>query len=446
MAGQGGSTELPDSLQKFFKVTLGMEWPEGNEGNLRELSAAWADLAAALERAALDARRSGDALDDVLRGDTGAANAKLIGEEYAASLTELANGADEFRKATKNAAADIQKGKIMLIVMAAMTLAAVIELLASLFGAIFIPATIGAAKVTMWALLRQMVKQMIEAVARLGLNKASAQTLLRGISKALAEATKRAALYGAGGAGLMAGLDGLIQVGQNDAGGREGYDLDSIGHSAIGGAIGGAGAGLARAAAGGVRSWSNSAMRNLNRARPSDVPPLQLARHVRAFGILGYAGAQIMTAPASGAVINAVFGEDSNPFFGAIGALGGMRSRPGGDFGIAASTFPALSPASLLDHMKKEGLGPSATPPPWMASGGPGDGVTTPTTSDGPGPPTGPRPTDDGTTTRRDDGDSSPSTRSPEQRVGDRPPLVIPSAPTVGTPSPRCRSPRPRGP
>lgn len=222
MAGQGGSTELPDSLQKFFKVTLGMEWPEGNEGNLRELSAAWADLAAALERAALDARRSGDALDDVLRGDTGAANAKLIGEEYAASLTELANGADEFRKATKNAAADIQKGKIMLIVMAAMTLAAVIELLASLFGAIFIPATIGAAKVTMWALLRQMVKQMIEAVARLGLNKASAQTLLRGISKALAEATKRAALYGAGGAGLMAGLDGLIQVGQNDAGGREG--------------------------------------------------------------------------------------------------------------------------------------------------------------------------------------------------------------------------------
>lgn len=361
MAGQGGSTELPDSLQKFFKVTLGMEWPEGNEGNLRELSAAWADLAAALERAALDARRSGDALDDVLRGDTGAANVKLIGEEYAASLTELANGADEFRKATKNAAADIQKGKIMLIVMAAMTLAAVIELLASLFGAIFIPATIGAAKVTMWALLRQMVKQMIEAVARLGLNKASAQTLLRGISKALAEATKRAALYGAGGAGLMAGLDGLIQVGQNDAGGREGYDLDSIGHSAIGGAIGGAGAGLARAAAGGVRSWSNSAMRNLNRARPSDVPPLQLARHVRAFGILGYAGAQIMTAPASGAVINAVFGEDSNPFFGAIGALGGMRSRPGGDFGIAASTFPALSPASLLDHMKKEGLGPSAT-------------------------------------------------------------------------------------
>lgn len=246
MAGQGGSTELPDSLQKFFKVTLGMEWPEGNEGNLRELSAAWADLAAALERAALDARRSGDALDDVLRGDTGAANAKLIGEEYAASLTELANGADEFRKATKNAAADIQKGKIMLVVMAAMTLAAVIELLASLFGAIFIPATIGAAKVTMWALLRQMVKQMIEAIARLGLNKASAQTLLRGISKALAEATKRAALYGAGGAGLMAGLDGLIQVGQNDAGGREGYDLDSIGHSAIGGAIGGAGAGLAR--------------------------------------------------------------------------------------------------------------------------------------------------------------------------------------------------------
>ncbi|OLL97199.1 putative glycine-rich signal peptide protein [Pseudonocardia sp. Ae406_Ps2] len=434
MAGQGGSTELPDSLQKFFKVTLGMEWPEGNEGNLRELSAAWADLAAALERAALDARRSGDALDDVLRGDTGAANAKLIGEDYAASLTELANGADEFRKATKNAAADIQKGKIMLVVMAAMTLAAVIELLVSLFGAIFVPAVLAAARVTLWALLRQMVKQMIQAVARLGLNKASAQTLLRGISKALAEATKRAALYGAGGAGLMAGLDGLIQVGQNSAGGREGYDLDSIGHSAIGGAIGGAGAGLARAAAGGVRSWSNSAMRNLNRARRPETPPLQLARHVRAFGILGYAGAQIMTAPASGAVINAVFGEDSNPFFGAIGALGGMRSRPGGDFGIAASKFPALSPTSLLDHMKKEGLGPSATPPPWMASGGPGAGVTTPTTFDGGGPPTGPQLADDGTTTRGDDGDSSPSTRSPEQGVGDRPPLVIPSAPTVGTP------------
>ncbi|NWJ74068.1 hypothetical protein HX744_26690 [Pseudonocardia sp. ICBG1122] len=415
MAGRGGATELPDSLQTFFKVVLGMEWPEGNEANLRELSAAWADLAAALERAALDARRSGDALDDVLRGDTGSANAKLIGEDYSADLAEMARGADEFRKATKNAAADIEKGKIMLVVMAAMTLAAVIELLVSLFGAIFVPAVLAAARVGLWALLRQMVQQMVQAVARLGLNKATAQTLLRGVSKALTEATKKAAIYGAAGVGLMAGLDGLIQVGQNGAGDREGYDLDSIGHSAIGGAIGGAGAGLTRAAAGGVRSWSDDAVRRLDLARPVGDPHRGVARHVRVLGVLGYAGAQILTAPASGAVINAVFGENSNPFFGAVGALGGMGGRPTGP----------LQP--VLDRME---TGPSKIQLPWVVSGGPGDDLGAPTTSDGAGPTTG-------TPSSVDDGDSSaPSQSSGQGGPESRPPLVIPTSPTVASSTP----------
>ena len=45
MSGADEVTHLPDSLQKFFKVTLGMEWPEGSEGGLKAMSGAWKDFA-----------------------------------------------------------------------------------------------------------------------------------------------------------------------------------------------------------------------------------------------------------------------------------------------------------------------------------------------------------------------------------------------------------------
>ncbi|MGW4131902.1 hypothetical protein, partial [Amycolatopsis japonica] len=35
------STHLPPELQHFFKVVLGMEWPEGSEGGLRAIGEAW---------------------------------------------------------------------------------------------------------------------------------------------------------------------------------------------------------------------------------------------------------------------------------------------------------------------------------------------------------------------------------------------------------------------
>ncbi|MFD2419618.1 hypothetical protein ACFSXZ_25140, partial [Amycolatopsis pigmentata] len=47
--GEGETTHLPAHLQKFFKVTLGMEWPEASEGGLRAIGGAWAGFAQALK-------------------------------------------------------------------------------------------------------------------------------------------------------------------------------------------------------------------------------------------------------------------------------------------------------------------------------------------------------------------------------------------------------------
>ncbi|MGW4134546.1 hypothetical protein, partial [Amycolatopsis japonica] len=41
LLGVGETTCLPPELQHFFKVVLGMEWPEGSEGGLRAIGEAW---------------------------------------------------------------------------------------------------------------------------------------------------------------------------------------------------------------------------------------------------------------------------------------------------------------------------------------------------------------------------------------------------------------------
>ncbi|MFE5571162.1 hypothetical protein ACFQ68_39620, partial [Amycolatopsis japonica] len=41
MLGADETTHLPPELQHFFKIVLGMEWPEGSEGGLRAIGHAW---------------------------------------------------------------------------------------------------------------------------------------------------------------------------------------------------------------------------------------------------------------------------------------------------------------------------------------------------------------------------------------------------------------------
>src|SRR4051794_12193558 len=115
--------ELPDSLQTFFKVVLGFEWPEGSVERMRELADVWIDQAAVpLERAADAAGAAASGLEDALDGDTAEVLVPFIRQQLQGYLAEAADNARQVSKSVKNAAADIEKQEIQFIVFATITL------------------------------------------------------------------------------------------------------------------------------------------------------------------------------------------------------------------------------------------------------------------------------------------------------------------------------------
>ncbi|GAA3366788.1 hypothetical protein [Saccharopolyspora gregorii] len=62
------TTELPPKLQKFFKITLGMEWPEGSEGGLNAMHDALERYADRTDEMAAKMESAGGDIDDALDG------------------------------------------------------------------------------------------------------------------------------------------------------------------------------------------------------------------------------------------------------------------------------------------------------------------------------------------------------------------------------------------
>src|ERR1043165_7074268 len=87
--GSGMTVELPPGLQKFFKVTMGMTWPEASEKGLLDMSGAWETFHKAA-RAAVEAsndwvpraRRS-------IKGVTAADLDKYLSDEQKGILAHL---------------------------------------------------------------------------------------------------------------------------------------------------------------------------------------------------------------------------------------------------------------------------------------------------------------------------------------------------------------------
>ncbi|TVT18520.1 hypothetical protein FNH05_35485, partial [Amycolatopsis rhizosphaerae] len=215
MSGADETTHLPAGLQHFFKIVLGMEWPEGSEGGLKAISRAWSQFHDDLEAALGELPSITNDLDRSFDGVTASSIVGFMRGDLSTGLGELRDQAADFAKQAKNAAADIQKTKIMLIVMAAITLAAVIELLASLFGAIFVPVVEAAARLALRELLQQLLERMSAITFRQVLNQAWKLTLTT-------------AKWAAGGAAFMGGLDAGIQGGQIASGDRDGFDTQSL--------------------------------------------------------------------------------------------------------------------------------------------------------------------------------------------------------------------------
>lgn len=228
------TTELPGALQTLLKVTVGMPWPEGDEGDLRELAWEWEAMANELDSLSAElTARAGD-LSEVMEGATSDAIQQMLSVTFREGAVGLGEQARAYTEMLENAAADIQKTKIMIIGMLGVLAATSAVLFSSLFGSALVPGLIAAARVGIGVLLRTLVAQLM----RYG---------LVNIARTLATRMVGGAAFGVG---FMVGLDSAIQGSQIAAGKRNGFDTESLKGGAIGGAIGGALGGLGEGAVG----------------------------------------------------------------------------------------------------------------------------------------------------------------------------------------------------
>ena len=359
MSGEDETTELPDSLQKFFKITIGMEWPEGSEGGLRAISSGLAAYAEATREIAERLLAAGSDVDDALDGETGDATVDYLKKDMHGWLTEQEAAARDLASKAKDAAADIQKTKIMFIAMTAMALATVASLLASIFGAFMVPAVVAAARVGLMQLLRELVKQIARNIVKEVMTVPNAIKAggAKGGATAAGKQLWKYGKYPAGGAGfgaaLMTTLDAGVQGLQKLDGSRDNINWDSVKGSAIGGAIGGAASGAAAGLSRGIARNLDGALNDINKPirdfnkRIDDlnakhgtdfkkVPEKELTGPQRAFGRFLDGMGQVVSVSASNPLVYIAtddhHGVASDGMFGAFarGGVGGGGKVGGG--------------------------------------------------------------------------------------------------------------------
>ena len=136
------TTHLPPALQKLLKVTVGMPWPEGSEGDLRELAWQWEVLAGELDSLSAQLMTAAGQMSTVMEGETSESIQNMLSGPFREGAGQLEEQAWAYSKMLKNAAADIQKTKIMIIAMLGILAASLAALFASLFGSFAAPAVI----------------------------------------------------------------------------------------------------------------------------------------------------------------------------------------------------------------------------------------------------------------------------------------------------------------
>jgi hypothetical protein len=329
MSGKDETTHLPAGLQHFFEVVLGFTWPEGSEGGLHAISDAWSDYHDALGQAADQLAAAARTFDDAMNGNTADSINDFLTKDLPDTINQLRDSAHDLGKQAKTAAADIQKSKIMMIAMAAMVLATVISLLASIFGSPFVGGVIAAGRTA----ISFIFKELISKIAQLTFRQVAAGALRFGWT---------VGKYAAGGAAFMGGLDGGIQVIQIADGNRDDFDWKSLEGSVIGGAIGGAAFGALHGIGGGVANLVTDAVK----------APL------RQIGELGMAAVQIGGVAATNPIIGAATGSKGNVSDGILGAFGphGGKHAEGGGGGDHGGDHGGPHGPSALEKLDKLNL------------------------------------------------------------------------------------------
>ncbi|MGW4133500.1 WXG100-like domain-containing protein, partial [Amycolatopsis japonica] len=334
MLGADETTHLPPELQHFFKIVLGMEWPEGSEGGLRAIGHAWGQFGDVAKAALGEFSSVAGQLDRSFDGVMASAILDFVRGELMPGVEELKVRAEGFEKQAKNAAADIQKAKMMLVIFAALTLAAIIQLLSTLFGAIFVPVVEAAARLTIQGIL-QLLKTKL------------AQVTVQQVGSGLLKLSSTVAKWAAGGAGLMVFVDFVIQGLQIATDGRDGWDTESLKGSAIGGAIGGAAGGVFHGVAKGAGNFFAKEIRH------------KLPRGWQKTFDIAYPSAYAIGQVAMVAFSNPLVFLATNDKEGVMweGILGALSSPGGGKGGGVTGPGATIMGQSFLDKLDQLGLG-----------------------------------------------------------------------------------------
>ncbi|WP_370942280.1 hypothetical protein AB5J62_24525 [Amycolatopsis sp. cg5] len=353
MSGSDEVTHLPPKLQKFFKVVLGMEWPETSGPGVSAIGAAWGAFADKADAFADEMEAAAGRLDTAMDGAVASHTVSWLKDDLVTGMRELANQSRDFAKTGKNAGADVTKTKILFVVMAAMALATVIMLINSLVGAFLVPAVEAAAQLSMRLLLRELLTRISQLTIR-DLTVAAGEALAKIQRHAIPVAintTKTAAKYAAVGAGIMAFMDASIDLGQMGDKTRDGFDWDAFTGAVIGGAIGGAAAGVAQSASRGLVGL-------ISKEAKSKLPP-----YVVALGHLGNAGLQMTMVALTNPLVNLATHGKGNVWDGILGAASrfepgrAAKTGTGGDPGSTADQPGAgISDVADLKFEKKGGL------------------------------------------------------------------------------------------
>ncbi|MFE3786140.1 hypothetical protein ACFXPA_49105, partial [Amycolatopsis sp. NPDC059090] len=260
-------------------------------------------------------------LDPVFRGQTADGLQSFVRDQVLKNLHDLRGGAADLEKSCRNTGADIEKGKIMMIVGALLFLATVVSLLCSVFGAFAVPATIAAARVAlqlMWVALRNAVMQ------------ATVRSVALGASKLVLEIGTHAAA----GAGVMGGLDLTIQAGQDAAGQREGIDWKSVEHSFVAGAVAG---GTMGAWSGIAKSVVSSAVTDGVKNELKNVFPelkTELPGNLVGAGQIGFAVGNVGALAASNPLVSLALNQPVDVWQGILGGLGPYHGGEAGGTAI----------------------------------------------------------------------------------------------------------------
>ncbi|ANN15878.1 hypothetical protein SD37_09630 [Amycolatopsis orientalis] len=316
-----GPVKPPKELQGFLKALAGMEWPEGNVRSMRAMSQAWWDFVPVAEDFARDVRARAADLDRSMDGEYAQAMAEYLTGSAVKALHELIGYAKSLSKTLRTAAANVEKAQILLWVAAALAIIQIIYLLSTLILSWMVPIVKAATALT----LRMVVQQLLLKLSTLGLQKMTFEGVKQAMVR-IAPFVQRGAIdvgVSAGfGAALLTSVDYFTQLGQMGSGKRDELDKESVWKATVGGAIGGAAAGMVM---GGARVFVHSAQtaaRDLGKKIP---------RGLVLLGQGSFASLQVAMVPLSNAIINELL---KNPDAVWGGFLGGMSAfgrphRPG---------------------------------------------------------------------------------------------------------------------